>query len=126
MDERHHKETLGGLERKLRDHVQLPPDFAAQLRTFIEHRNRFIHRLFHEPAFALEHDTGCGLAVQFMACLLAEAESLHDVLSAALAHALHAEGRTLPDELLHLIDKPSRFPRLFHAPPQQKPKGRSA
>jgi hypothetical protein len=60
------RQTLGQLLLELRKKTEVNPQFNAMLTRFLEDRNRFIHRLFNEPEFALRTDASCLKASEFL------------------------------------------------------------
>jgi hypothetical protein len=60
------KKTLGSLLKELRKRVDVRRDFNTMLLEFLELRNRFVHRLFHERDFSLGTDESCVRASEIM------------------------------------------------------------
>lgn len=99
MDETHRQATLGRLDRALRKDYDLPSKFDKRLQSFIADRNRFVHRLFHEPGFELEDDSACAKTLPFIESLFHEATFISATLQDCLVASFMASGRTVPKDL---------------------------
>jgi len=107
MDEAHRQAALGKLERKLRCHFNVPDSFSACLTKFIEDRNRFVHRLFHEPGFELYDASACSRTLPFIEGLFHDATFIAGTLHYAFLASYKARGKPVPDQLLNLVEPPS-------------------
>ena len=58
LEEDAKRKTLGQLIQSLRMAITVPETFDQDLRSFLDNRNRFIHRLVHEPEFNMDSSQG--------------------------------------------------------------------
>jgi hypothetical protein len=60
------KKTLGSLLGELRERVSVEPSFDALLKSFLENRNTFAHRMSFLPGWTLETKAGRRVAMEFL------------------------------------------------------------
>lgn len=82
----HSKPTLGQFFRKLRQRVDLHPQFDALLDSYLERRNTLIHRLDEIPGWSLGCPEGREVALSFLDCLI----RLDDTVRGVFIGLLHA------------------------------------
>lgn len=68
-EEKTRKKTLGQLIKELQKRIKIHPQFESMLKTFVEDRNYFIHKMFNDPNSPITTKSDCDKIVEILSDL---------------------------------------------------------
>ena len=76
------KKTLGQLLDVLRERVSVEPSFGSLLKSFLDDRNTFVHRMSSLAGWTLETEAGRRVAIEFLECYKQEITQVNRIFTA--------------------------------------------